>query len=149
MNILDLLDALEDELEGGSTMPFTGKVLIDSETCLELIRDIRLNLPDEIKQGQWIKKEKQRILIDAQKEAELILKETEQHRKSLIEENEITQQAYEQSREILESAQVAAKEIRLGARDYADKVLEEVESYIREQLDIVTENRNQLSDMKK
>lgn len=149
MNILDLLDALEDELEGGSTMPFTGKVLVDSEACLDIIRDIRLNLPDEIKQGEWIKKEKRRILLDAQKEAELILKETEQHRKSLIEDNEITQQAYEQSRMILENAQMTAKEIRLGARDYADELLEEVEKYIREQLDILIENRNQLSNMKK
>lgn len=149
MNILDLLDTLEDELESGSTMPFTGKVLIDSDTCLEIIRDIRLNLPDAIKQGEWVKKEKQRILIDAQKQAELILKETEQHRKSLIEENEITQQAYEQSREILENAQMTAKEIRLGARDYADRLLEEVEGYIREQLDILIENRNQLSKMTK
>lgn len=149
MNILDLLDALEDELENGSTMPFTGKVLIDNETCLELIRDIRLNLPDEIKQGKWITNEKERILIEAQKEAELILKETEQHRKSLIEENEITQKAYEQSRTILENAQLAAKEIRIGANFYADKVLEEMEDYIQQQLKTLSENRDELTNMQK
>ncbi|NMA96081.1 MAG: ATPase [Clostridiales bacterium] len=149
MDILDLLEVLEDELESGSSMPFTGKTLINSEHCLNIIRDIRLNLPDEIKQSQWIKREKDRILIEAQKEAELILKETKEHRRQLIEENEITQRAYDQSREILESAQAAAKEIRLGARYYADKVLEEVESYIKQQLEIVMENRSQLSNMKK
>ncbi len=149
MTILDLLDALEDELESGNTMPFTGKVLIDRDVCLDIIRDIRLNLPDEIKQSEWIKSEKQRILMDAQREAELMLKEAEQHMKSLIEENEITQQAYQQSREIIENAQNTAKEIRLGARDYADALLGEVEGYIQKQLDILIENRNQLKSMKK
>lgn len=149
MNILDFLDALEDELESGSTMPFTGKALIDRDICLDIIRDIRLNLPDEIKQAEWIKNEKQRILMDAQKQAELTIKEAEQHMKSLIEENEITQKAYQQSKEIIENAQNAAKEIRLGARDYADAFLDEVEGYIREQLDMLVENRKQLKSMKK
>ncbi len=149
MNILDLLDALEDELEAGNTMPFTGKALIDRDTCLDIIKDIRLNLPDEIRQAEWIKNEKQRILMDAQKQAELIVEEAEQHMRNLIEENEITQKAYQQSREIIENAQNAAKEIRLGARDYADGLLDEVESYIRNQLEMLVENRKQLKSMKK
>ena len=46
-----------------------GKALIDREELLEIIKEIRIQLPDEVKQAQWIKEERQRILVEAQKEA--------------------------------------------------------------------------------
>src|SRR5690554_6653598 len=120
MNILSLLDILEDELEKGANLPFTSKALVDTDRCLEIIEDIRLNIPDELKQAEWIKKERQRIIVEAQKEAETITKEAEQRIKALVDESEITQNAYKQSRVIIENAQNNAKEIRLGAKEYAD-----------------------------
>ena len=149
MNILDLLDELEDELENAAQLPFTGKILLAKERCLDIIRDIRLHLPDEIKQGEWIKNERQRILVDAQTESETIVKEAEQQIKAMIDENEITQRAYQQAREIIENAQDNAKEIRLGARDYANELLGETQNYLEGQLQILRENRNELVSMKK
>lgn len=149
MNILSLLDILEDELERGSSVPFTTKTLIDTNKCLEIIKDIRLNLPDEIKQAEWVKKERQRIIVEAQKEAETITKEAEQRINALIEESEITQQAYKQSRIIIENAQENAKEIRLGAKEYADSLLEQVDNYLSRQLDILRANRQELKNTKK
>ncbi|NLB42479.1 MAG: ATPase, partial [Clostridiales bacterium] len=104
MNIISLLDLLEDELERGVNVPFASKALIDREKCLEMIKDIRLSFPEEIKQAEWVKKEQQRILADAQKEAHAISAEAEQRIRALVDENEITQNAYQQSREILEAA---------------------------------------------
>jgi vacuolar-type H+-ATPase subunit H len=149
LNILSLLDILEDELEKGVNLPFATRALIDREKCLDIIKDIRLSLPEEIKQAEWIRKERQRIILDAQKEAETITKEAEQRIKSLVDENEITQSAYRQSREILESAQESAKEIRLGAKEYADAILEDVEGYLAEKLDILRANRQELKTAKR
>jgi vacuolar-type H+-ATPase subunit H len=149
MNILSLLDILEDELEKGVNLPFASKALIDKERCLEVIKDIRLSLPDEIKQAEWVKKERQRILIEAQKEAETITKEAEQRIKALVDENEITQSAYQQSRAIVETAQENAKDIRLGAKEYADSILEDVELYLSEQLEILRGNRQELNAKKR
>lgn len=149
MNILALLDILEDELEKGMNLPFTTKALTDKEKCLEVIKDIRLNLPDEIKQAEWIKKERQRILIEAQKEADVITKDAEQKIRSLVDENEITQKAYKQSREIIENAQNNAKEIRLGANEYADSMLEEVVDYLSNHLNTLQENRSELINKKR
>ncbi|HHT64645.1 MAG: ATPase [Caldicoprobacterales bacterium] len=149
MNLISLLDVLEDELEKGTNVPFASKALIDKEKCLDIIKDIRLSLPEEIKQAEWVKKEQHRILMEAQKEAEAITKETEQRIKALVEESEITKNAYQQSREIVETAQENAKEIRLGAKEYADAILEEVEQYLAEQLEIMRSNRQELNVKKR
>lgn len=149
MNIISLLDLLEDELERGVNVPFASKAIIDREKCLEMIKDIRLSLPEEIKQAEWIKREQQRILVEAQKEADAITAEAEQRIRALVDENEITQNAYQQSREILEAAQDSAKEIRLGAKEYADAILEDVENYLTNQLETLHNNRQELSSKKR
>lgn len=148
MNILSLLDVLEDELENGISVPLSNRVLINRGKCLEIIKDIRLHLPEELKQAEWIKLERQKILVDAQRESETIIKEAEKKIESLVEENEITQRAYQQARDIMEGCQTNAKEIRLGTREYADELLEEVEGYLIEQLETLRRNRQELSAMK-
>ena len=60
MNILSLLDVLEDELERGTNLPIGNRALVNKGKCLEIIRDIRLNMPEEIKQAEWIKMERQK-----------------------------------------------------------------------------------------
>jgi len=148
LNILNLLDILEDELESGVNVPFARKVLIDKERCMDIIKDIRLNLPDEIKQAELLKKERQRILVEAQKEAETIIKDAEQRIEALVDNHEITQRAYQQAREIIENCQNSAKEIRLGANEYADSLLEQIENYLMEQIEILRKNRQELNNMK-
>jgi len=145
MNILNLLDLLEDELETGRQIPLTSKIMISKEKCQDIIRDIRMNLPEELKQAEWIKKERQRILNEAQAEAEELQKETEAHILKLIEQDQITQRAYIQAEEIVEHAQLKSKDIRVGAKEYADGLLEEVESYIAEQLEVIRRNRQELN----
>ncbi len=149
MNILSLLDVLEDELEKGVNLPFASKALIDREKCLDVIKDIRLSLPEEIKQAEWVKKERQRIIVEAQKEAETIGKEAELRIRTLIDDNEITQNAHRLSQDLMASAQEDAKEIRLGAKDYADTLLEDVEIYLAEQLEILRSNRQELKGVKR
>lgn len=144
MNIQSLLDYLEAELQKGSSMPLTGKTLIDQDKCLDILEEIRRALPDAIKEADRIVEDKQRILIDAEKEAELLIQETHVHMKSLVNENEITQRAYQQSEELVGNAQRNAREIRLGASAYADDILSELEDYVKNQLVIVQQNRQEL-----
>ena len=96
MEIFTLLETLEDILERSKSVPFTEKAIVDKEEVLEIIKDIRLKLPDELKQAKWIKEERNRILVEAQKEAEGIVKEAENRIISMIDEHEITRKAYEQ-----------------------------------------------------
>ena len=75
MEIFTLLETLEDILEKSKTLPFTEKSIIAKEEFLDIIKEIRLRLPDELKQAKWIKEERERIISEAQKDADDIVKE--------------------------------------------------------------------------
>jgi len=144
MEILTILETLEDLVERSASVPFSGKCLIDREEVLEIIKEMRLKLPDDIKQAKWIKEERQRILLEAQKEANNILKDAESKIASLVDEHEITKKAYEQANDIIASAQKNAREIRLGAREYADSVLNKVEEILTDATEVIKSNRAEL-----
>ena len=84
MEIFTLLETLEDILEKSKSIPFTEKAIVDKEEVLEIIKDVRLKLPDELKQAKWIKEERGRILQEAQKEADDIVREAENRIISMI-----------------------------------------------------------------
>lgn len=146
MEVLRLIDEIEDIAEGGSNVPFSKKVLIDREEILDIIQDIRIKLPDEIKQATWIKEERQRILAEAQKDADRLMGEAELRLEELIDQNEITKKAMERAEEIITRAQTNAKEIRLGSIEYADSLLLEQQENLKELIQIINQNRQELRD---
>ena len=145
MEIFTLLENLEDLLESGSKVPFSSKVMVDMEEVREILEDIRLKLPDEIKQAKWVKEERQRIISDAEQEAENLLKDAQNKIITMVDEHVITKQALEQKEEIIENANKVSKEISIGTRDYADAMLEKVEDVLKETLEVIKNNRKELS----
>lgn len=67
MEIFTLLEALEDILERSKKVPLSNRSIVDKEEILEIIKEIRIKLPDELKQAKWVKEERQRILLEARK----------------------------------------------------------------------------------
>ena len=151
MEIFTLLDTLEDILDKSKHVPFTEKGIVDKEEILEIIQEIRLKLPDELKQAKWIKEERGRILQEAEKEADDIVREAENRIISMIDEHEITRKAYDQKAEIIETANEMSREITKGTKDYADGILENLEIAINDinvsiakALETIEQNRNEL-----
>ena len=144
MEIFTLLENIEDILEKSKGVPFSNKVLVDKEEILEIISELRLKLPEELKQAKWIKEERQRILVEAQKVADDIVKEAENRIISMIDEHEITKKAYEKKAEIIETANEMSREISKGTKDYADNLLNGIEVSLQEALKIIQNNRNEL-----
>lgn len=95
MEIFTLLETLEDILESGKNIPFSDKILVEKEQLLDIIKEIRLKLPEELKQAKWIKEERERIIAEAQKDADDIVREAENRIISMIDEHEITKKAYD------------------------------------------------------
>lgn len=145
MELLDLLEQLEDVVEGGMGLPLSGgKCIVNREVVLDLIQEIRLKLPDDIKKANRIAEEKARILAEAQQEAENIINNAESRIAALVDENEITKQAYEQAEVIMANTKKNAREIRLGTREYADDILNKVEEVLEDALDVIKLNRQEL-----
>ncbi|MDF2520734.1 MAG: glycyl-tRNA synthetase beta chain [Clostridia bacterium] len=177
MEVMLLLDALEDILDKANTIPLSSKVIVSKEEILEIIKDIRIKIPDEVKQAQWIKEERQKILLEAkkeaegvrsecedkltrtkeerqrilaeaEKEAEIMRQEADKRLMSLIEESEIVKRANEQAKEIVHAAQQDAKKIRLGSRAYADDILADMEKYLGSMALTIKANRDELKNKK-
>jgi len=144
MEIFTFLESLEDLLEKSKGVPFSNKCIVDKEEALEIIKEIILKLPDELKQAKWVKEERQRILEEAKKEADDIVKEAENRIIAMIDEHEITRKAYEKKAEIIETANEMSREISKGTKDYADNMLAGIEIALEDALNIIRNNRKEL-----
>lgn len=144
MEVLKLIDEIEDIIEEGSSVPFSKKVMVDADEMLEIIKEIRIRLPDEVKQASWIKEEKQRILAEAQKDADNLLNEAEYKLEELIDQEGVSQVARTRAEDIVTKAQNNAKEIRLGALEYADSLLLETQEQLKDIISLLNENRKEL-----
>jgi len=149
MEILEIIDMLEDTIEKGLNIPLAGKCMLDKDELLDLIQEIRLKLPDDLKQAKWVKDERKRILLEAQKEANDIIKSTEDKIISMINENEITKRAKQQAEEIISNANKRSKEIKQGTRQYADDVLADMEKIMEKTLATLRSNRIALYEKEK
>ena len=149
MEVLEIIDMLEDVVEKSMAIPFAGRAVVDREELLDLIQEIRLNLPGDLKQAKWVKEERQRILDEANKEAESIVKGAEEKMASMIDDHEITQKAYAQANAIIAAAQNNARELRLGTRQYADDVMASLEAHVAKVAETVRENRRELNEKPK
>ena len=132
MEIFTLLETLEDILEKSKTLPFTEKSIIAKEEFLDIIKEIRLRLPDELKQAKWIKEERERIISEAQKDADDIVKEAENRIISMIDEHEITKIAYDKKTEIIADSNEMYREITQGTATYVDGILANIENNMLE-----------------
>ncbi|NMA94042.1 MAG: ATP synthase F0 subunit B [Clostridiales bacterium] len=123
MKVLELLDELDEIIEVASSVPVVRKVMVDPNEITEIVKEIRLELPDEIQQAQWIKNERQRILDEAKTEYESILNEARRKAEALVESDEITVKAKARGEEILRIAQENATVMRMSILDYTDSIL--------------------------
>ena len=158
MEIFTLLETLEDMLEKSKSVPFSDKSIIEKDEFLDVIKEIRLKLPDELKQAKWIKEERDRIIAEAQRDADAIVKEAENRIISMIDEHEITRKAYDKKTEIIADANEMYREITEGTNTYVDgilasieanmadlaKTLNNVESSVQNALETIQNNRKEL-----
>ncbi len=144
MEFLDLVDELEEVLEKGFDIPLVKKTIVDKERVIEILEDMRLQLPDELKAARDVVANSKKIKEDAQKQAEAKIKEVEHKIVSLIDEHEITKRANENADEIIQKAQKESREIKLASYKYVDEMLERVEMDIKVVDDRLKQCRNDL-----
>ena len=166
MKVLELLDKIEEIIDTSSGFPLTGKILVDADEILEIVKEIRIELPDEIQQAQWIKDERQRILEEAKREYETILKDAKLQAEFLIGNDDITVKAKIRADEIMRVADTNVKVLKMSTFDYIDSILYNFQDkmdqlnsvYFHEMFGnlqntfdkingTITENRNEIKEM--
>ncbi len=141
MEILQIIDILEDKIEQSKTIPLLNRALIDREDILANIEEIRINLPDDMKQARLIKDERKRIIAEAQAEADEIIKNAKIKTEEMVNEHEITKKAYEQANQIIAAAQKNSRELRMGARQYVDSLFADTDSKLTKAQSIIRKAR--------
>ncbi|MDR1439007.1 MAG: ATPase [Clostridiales bacterium] len=149
MDMLQLIDALEELLEGGAGVPLTGKCLVSKDEAIEIARQMRLSLPEEIRNALKIAEDKELIIKKAENEAQRIIKGADAKFGEIVDQHEITSAAYKKHNEIVSAAQLSAHEIKRGAYDYVDKLLLRVERLLGETLETVSANHREIESLKK
>ncbi|MCE5203266.1 MAG: ATPase [Coriobacteriales bacterium] len=144
MDIMALIDRIEELVDAGRNVPFSSNKMVDPDKIYEIIDEIRANFPDELKQARWIVKERQEMLEEAEKEANRILEEARDRAAAIASEQEIVRLAEQQAAEILDTARAKEREIRLGAEDYADEMLANLEVNLGKLLTSVQRGRDRL-----
>lgn len=147
MEVIKLLEYLQEIFETSSKLPVTGKILVDKKEAINIVEQITNYLPDEFKKAQWIVEEKERILGEALEETSTMRKESIDMIKRQIENHDIVKDAVLRAEEIIASAQRDAKAMRLGARNYADEILTQLEKQITERGQVMISNiKTQMED---
>ena len=145
-SLLDYLDQIEDILDSSKSVPFSNKISVEKERIYDVMNEIRLNLPNEIRHAQRIIEDHDKIVAEARTKAAVILKEAEEEAKLLTNEHEIFRRAAEQAAETIEETKKSAKDMRLGAMDYADEVLEKTENMIKEAMENIDEQSRMVNN---
>ena len=123
MKVLELLDELDEIIEVASSVPVVRKVMVDPNEIQEIVKEIRLELPDEIQQAQWIKNERTRILNEAKAEYEAIINDAQNKAERMVEADEITLKAKARADEILRIARENSSVMKMSILDYTDSML--------------------------
>lgn len=135
MNIEEILNLMDEMMDEAWSVPLSnGKSMVDVGQMRDLIDDIRLNLPMEIKHAKAIVADRADIVENANREAEAIIKKAEDRARLLISEDEIKKGAEEKAREIMDSTQTQCRQMRRATAEYMDKVMTSAEKTLTESL---------------
>ena len=144
MEILEIIDKLEEKIDKAMNIPIINKSLMDKEELLADIEDIRLQLPEELKQARWMKEERKKIISEAQQEAESIIKAAEEKTIQMVQEHEITKKAYERATSMIDSAKDNAQETRKQTLEYCDEILYGMQQKFESLIETIKESRSNL-----
>jgi vacuolar-type H+-ATPase subunit H len=129
-SIVELIDHLEYLVHRAQRVPFTHNVMIDEDEILDLLDQIHVNLPEEIKAARTLLAEQERLISEAQQEASRISQGAAQKAEELMRDHEVTRKAQAHGKALVREAQQKADEQRRQADEYAAEVMQQLESHL-------------------
>jgi cell division septum initiation protein DivIVA len=128
MDILHLVDRLEEIFNAGTAIPLSHKLMVDEDRVLEIIDQMRVSIPEEVKKSQQVLAQRDRIMAQAQEEAARTVQLAKEKSEQLLSREALMQQAQNKAEQIIAAARADAEQIRAEADDYTLDVLTKLES---------------------
>ena len=123
MDILHLIDRLEELFNESRPIPFTHNVIVDEDRMLDLIDQMRMAIPEEVKKAQQVVTQRDKMLAQAQEEANRTLALAREKSEQLVDRDTIVQ-----------SAQVRSDQVLAQIRDEAEATRRDADKYVVETL---------------
>ena len=129
-SIVELIDHLEYLVHRAQRVPFTHNVMIDEDEILDLLDQIHVNLPEEIKLARTIIAEQEQRISEAQQEAARISQGAVQKAEEMMKDHEVTRRAEAHGKALVREAAGKAEDQRRQADEYAADVIQQLESHL-------------------
>ena len=146
MSIDEILEEMDELLDKSASVPFMAhKKFVDGERLRELINDIRLNLPHELKEAKKIEFDCQRILNEAKLNADGIIHKAEERAAQIVSKEAIVVEAKKKAVDMLTKAQSASKNLQQNAAASISKMFNESEAYYTKALQDIKNTRSRIN----
>ena len=137
-DVIELLDILYGMVTEAWGVPLgNDKCIIEREKAIEIINDIKENLPASIAEAKRLVSARDEVIGNAKREAEALRKAAEEKARAMVEEQEIVRVAKAKSSEMINAAELKSKELRRLASDYVDNIMRQTEESLSSSLDTV------------
>ncbi len=134
MDILHLVDRLEELINGARQVPLTNNVMIDQDRLIDLIDQMRVSIPDEVKKAQKTLSERDKLMAQAKEEAERTLAVARDEREKMLLRENVTAAALNKAEQIIQHAKLEAESVRGDADEYVLEVLSQLEMQLERTL---------------
>lgn len=128
MDILQLIDRLEELFNESKSIPLTRNVMVDEDRMLDIIDQMRIAIPEEVKKAQQLLGQRDRVLAQAQEEANRTLELARQKADQLASKELVVQEAQRRADQILAQARTDAENTRADADDYVMRSLTQLQA---------------------
>src|SRR5512133_3403188 len=118
MDILQLIDRLEELFNDAKAVPFTHNVVVDEDRMLELIDQMRIAIPEEVKKAQQVLAQRDRVMAQAQEEANRTIALAREKADQLASKDSVVVEAQRRAEQILNQARADAEATRVDADNY-------------------------------
>lgn len=146
MSIDEILIEMDELLEDSINLPFSGgKRMVDVERIRDLMGEIKLNLPGEVRDAQKIVRDRADIIATANKEAEGIVRRAEERAALLVSESEVVKASQAKAAEVLANAQQQSREMRKQVLEYCDGMLRQSEDVLAKKARDIRDVRTSLT----
>jgi len=148
LDIQFLVERLEALVVNARKLPMTSQIILEQATILDLIDQLRVAIPEEVRQARRINQESDRLLGKARDEAEQIIGAAQEQAALLLQDQSILREAEAKAQELLDGAQGKSEETMRGADQYAADVLVRLESDLVKTLSIIKKSLEVLEERK-
>ncbi|HLA88509.1 MAG TPA: hypothetical protein VJL10_10830 [Anaerolineales bacterium] len=130
MDILQLIDRLEELFNDAKSVPFTHNVVVDEDRMLELIDQMRITIPEEVKKAQQVVAQRDRVMAQAQEEVNRTLQIARDKADQMTQKDTIAQEAQRRADQIIGQARSEAEATRADADNYVIDTLMQLQDQI-------------------